>query len=286
MTDVLAIRPRLFGIAYRILASIADAEDVVQSAYLRFEEHRDAELHNPGGWLATVTARLAIDRARVLAKGRETYTGVWLPEPIVEREDDPAAQATLADDLAIGFLRVLERLQPEERTALLLHDAFDYSHGEVAAILGKSEEAVRQLASRARTRVRQERPRLTIDRHKAQQLTDRFMHALEEADVEEMRAILASDVVSIADGGGKVNAAIRPIVGIDRVCRLLIGLQAKYWGETRQERLNVNGSPGIGLFTGERLWAVISFDFEADRIRSIYVVLNPDKLPGSLDLRG
>lgn len=281
MTDILAIRPRLFGIAYRILGSIVDAEDVVQSAYVRFEEHRTTELRNPGSWLATVTSRLAIDRLRELSKRREDYIGVWLPEPIVEREDDPAAQATLADDLAIGFLRVLERLQPEERTALLLHDAFDYTHGEVAAILGKTEEAVRQLASRARTRVRQERPRIAIDRDKAQELTDRFMHAVQKANVEELRAILATDVVSMADGGGKVNAGVRPVAGIDRVSRLFVGLQSKYWGQTRQERLTVNGSPGVGLFAGEHLWGVISFDFAADRIRSIYVVVNPDKLPKS-----
>lgn len=279
MTDVLAIRPRLFGIAYRILGSVTDAEDVVQSAYQRLEEPRDEELHNPGGWLATVTARLAIDRARGLTKQREQYVGVWLPEPIVDREDDPAAQATLADDLAIGFLRVLERLQPEERTALLLHDAFDYSHGEVAAILGKSEAAVRQLASRARTRVRQERPRLSIDRTRAQELTDRFLRAVKDADVEELRAILATDVVAMADGGGKVNAGIAPISGVDRVCRLLAGVQSKYWFQTRQERLRVNGSPGIGIFLEERLVGVIGLDFSPDRIRSIYVVVNPDKLP-------
>jgi len=279
MTDVLAIRPRLFGIAYRILGSVTDAEDVVQSAYQRFEEPRDEELHNPGGWLATVTARLAIDRARGLTKQREQYVGVWLPEPIVEREDDPAAQATLADDLAIGFLRVLERLQPEERTALLLHDAFDYSHGEVAAILGKSEAAVRQLASRARTRVRQERPRLSIDRTRAQELTDRFLRAVKDADVEELRAILATDVVAMADGGGKVNAGIVPVSGIDRVCRLLAGVQSKYWFQTRQERLRVNGLPGIGIFLEERLVGVIGLDFSPDHIRSIYVVVNPDKLP-------
>ena len=228
---------------------------------------------------------MAIDRARGISKQREQYVGVWLPEPIVERGDDPAAQATLADDLAIGFLRVLERLQPEERTALLLHDAYDYSHGEVAAILGKSEAAVRQLASRARTRVRQERPRLSIDRSRAQELTDRFLRAVQEANVEELRAILATDVVAIADGGGKVNAGIAPVSGIDRVCRLLVGVQSKYWGNTRQERLRINGLPGIGIFVEERLVGVIGFDFVPDHIRSIYVVVNPDKLPNFSDLQ-
>ena len=278
MNDVLALRPRLFGIAYRILGSIAEAEDVVQSAYVRLEEHRDEELRNPGGWLATVTSRLAIDRARVLARERETYVGVWLPEPLLAEADDPAAQTARADDLAIGFLRVLERLQPEERTAMLLHDVFAYSHGEIAQILSKSEEAVRQMTARARSRVRAERPRFAVDREKAASLTERFLRALRDANVDELRAVLATDVVAMADGGGKVNAGIRPVLGIDNVSRLLIGVQSKYWRHGRMERLSVNGDPGAGLFADDVLSGVLAFDFADDRIASIYVVVNPDKL--------
>lgn len=278
MTDLLALRPRLFGIAYRILGSIAEAEDVVQNAYVRLEEHRGEVVHNPGGWLATVTTRLAIDRGRALTRRREEYVGVWLPEPLLASEDDPAAETTRADDLTIGFLRVLERLRPEERTAMLLHDVFDYSHAEIAEILGKNEEAVRQMASRARTRVREERPRLSIDFDKAAALTERFLRALRAADVEELRAVLATDVVSFADGGGKVNAAREPVAGIENVTRLLLGVQTKYWSHLRVDRRVVNRLPGFALFLGDALVGVVGFDFAPERISSVYVVLNPDKL--------
>lgn len=279
MTDVLALRPRLFGIAYRVLGSIADAEDVVQNAYVRWEEHRGEELRNPGGWLATVTARLAIDRARSLARRRETYVGVWLPEPLVAREEDAAVETTRADDLAIGFLRVLERLRPEERTAMLLHDVFDYTHAEVAQMLGKSEDNVRQMAARARSRVREDRPRVEVDRSKAEALTQRFLQALQNANVDELKAVLATDVTAMADGGGKVNAGTRPVLGADRVSRLMAALETKYWYAGRKEHITVNGSPGIALIDEGVLRGVMAFDFTPDRIATIYVILNPDKLP-------
>jgi RNA polymerase sigma-70 factor (ECF subfamily) len=149
MTDLAALRPRLFGIAYRILGTIGDAEDVVQDACMRWTERGGEDVRDPAAWMTTVTARIAIDRSRALARRREVYVGPWLPEPLIE--DDPADDVRQADDLTIGFLRVLERLAPEERTALLLHDAFDYSHAEVAVMLGKSEDAVRRMASRARS---------------------------------------------------------------------------------------------------------------------------------------
>lgn len=279
MIDAAGLRPRLFGIAYRMLGSIADAEDVVQNAYVRLEEHRGDDIHNIGGWLTTVTTRLAIDRARTLSRARETYVGEWLPEPIVEEAGDPAAETTRADDLAIGFLHVLERLRPEERTALLLHDVFDYSFDEIADVLGKRTDAVRQLASRARTRVREERPRLSVDRAKASQLIERFLQALRQANIGELQAVLSEDVVSISDGGGKVNAARNPVSGLDAVSRLLMGVYEKYWSSCTQQRLTVNGLPGLGIYLEGKLVGVVGFDFAGDRIRSIFTVLNPDKLP-------
>lgn len=280
MNDLSALRPRLFGIAYRVLGSIADAEDVVQNAYVRYEEHRHDDLRNPGGWLATVTARLAIDRARVLSRRREEYVGTWLPEPLIERADseDPYASVTYADDLAMGFLHVLERLHPEERTAMLLHDVFDYSHAEVASMLGKNEEAVRQLVSRARVRVRQERPRIEVDRRKAEELIDRMLEALHDGNVAELEAIFTADVTAISDGGGKVNAAVEPIVGADKVVRGFIGVYQKFWTDLTMRRLLVNGSPGLGLWRREKVAVVVAFDFAGDRISKIYSVLNPEKL--------
>lgn len=274
--DLAALRPRLFGIAYRILGSIGDAEDAVQTAFLRLEEHRHDDIRDAGGWLATVTARLAIDRARSAARERERYVGEWLPEPLIEA--DPAEETTLADDLAIGFLRVLERLQPLERTAMLLHDVFDYSHAEIAAMLDKNEDAVRQIASRARSRVRAERPRVNIDRERANALVDRFIDALHEGDIEELRAVLASDVVNVADGGGRVAAALKPVVGRDNVARLLHGLSKKYWQAGTLRRMTVNAQPGVGVFEGDRLRVAIAFDFDGEAIRCIYAVVNPEKL--------
>jgi len=277
MSDLSELRPRLFGIAYRILGTIDDAEDIVQSAYVRYEEHRDTEFHNPGGWLAAVTARLAIDRVRALKRKREDYVGVWLPEPIVEDQQDPAAVTTLADDLAIGFLRVLERLGPEERTALLLHDVFNYSHSEISVILYRSEEAVRQMVSRARRRVHEERPRLTIDSRKASALVERFVRAVHDANLEELQMVLATDVVVVADGGGKVNARPGPIAGVENVVPLLVGPHG-LWNRMRLQHLAVNGLPGAALLRNQKLVAVVSLDFSASQIRAIDVVLNPDKL--------
>jgi RNA polymerase sigma-70 factor, ECF subfamily len=280
VSDVSALRPRLFGIAYRVLGSIADAEDVVQNAYVRYEEHRDDDLRNPGGWLATVTARLAIDRARTLSRRREEYVGTWLPEPLVERaeSEDPYASVTYADDLAMGFLHVLERLRPEERTAMLLHDVFDYSHAEVANMLGKSEDAVRQLVSRARVRVRQDRPRIAVDRHKADELVDRLLKALHEGDVAALETIFTADVTAVSDGGGKVNAAVQPVVGSEKVVRGFLGVYQKFWSDLTLRRLIVNGLPGLALWRGEELAVVVAFDFSDDKISKIYSVLNPDKL--------
>lgn len=274
--DFIALRPRLFGIAYRILGSIGDAEDVVQTAFLRLEEHRHDDIRNVGGWLATVTARLAIDRARSAARERERYVGEWLPEPLIEA--DPAEETTLADDLAIGFLRVLERLQPLERTAMLLHDVFDYSHAEIAAMLDKNEDAVRQIASRARSRVRAERPRVTIDRERANALVDRFIHAMQEGDIEELRAVLTCDVVQVADGGGRVTAALKPVEGRENVTRLLQGLMKKYWSAGTLRRITVNAQPAMGVYDGGHLRVAVSFDFDSQAIRGIYAVLNPEKL--------
>jgi RNA polymerase sigma-70 factor (ECF subfamily) len=280
MLDVTALRPRLFGIAYRVLGSIADAEDVVQNAYVRYEEHRDENLRNPGGWLATVTARLAIDRARALSRHREEYFGTWLPEPLVEKIDteDPYASVTAADDLAIGFLHVLERLRPEERTAMLLHDVFDYSHAEIATMLGKSEEAVRQLVSRARVRVRQDRPRVTVDRRKADELIDRLLSALHDDNVAELRELFTADVTAYSDGGGKVNAAREPIAGVEKVVPGFIGVYHKFWSDLTMRRLLVNGWPGLALWRGSELAVIVAFDFSDDKISRIYAVLNPEKL--------
>jgi RNA polymerase sigma-70 factor (ECF subfamily) len=275
--DVDALRPRLFGIAYRILGTISDAEDVVQDAYIRWTERGGEAVRDAPAWLATVTARIAIDRGRTLARRRETYVGEWLPEPLIER--DPADDVDAADDLTIGFLRVLERLRPDERTALLLHDAFDYSHAEVAEILDKSEEAVRQMTSRARHRVHEERPRFALNRRAAEMAAQRFIAALRNADVDGLRGVLAEDVIQVADGGDRINAGRVPVVGIEKVLRLLMGLRRKFWNDLELHPARVNGQPGLLLLHEDgALVSAIGLDFQGDRINGIYAILNPDKL--------
>jgi RNA polymerase sigma-70 factor, ECF subfamily len=277
VTDAVALRPRLFGIAYRILGAIGDAEDVVQDAYIRWTERGSSEARDASAWLTTVTARLAIDRARSNSRRRETYVGPWLPEPLVEA--DPAGDVQQADDLAMGYLRVLERLGPDERTALLLHDAFDYTHAEVAAMLGKNEDAVRQMTSRARHRVHEERPRFVIDRKAASLAADRLVTALRDADIDGVRAVLATDVVHVADGGDRVKAGIAPVVGIDRVSQLLIGLRKKHWAGLELRRAEVNGLPGILLVQPDGgIFAAIGIEYEGQRVAALFAVLNPDKL--------
>lgn len=276
MIDAAAVRSRLFGMAYRILGSVSDAEDVVQGAFLRLEERRGESIRDSAAWLSTVTVRLAIDRARAAARERQRYAGPWLPEPIVEI--DPSDGVETADDLAIGFLRVLERLEPQERTAMLLHDVFDYTHAEIAEMLGKSEEATRQIAARARQRVRAERPRLAIDRGKAARLVESFIDALVRDDLDALRAILAEDVVQFADGGGRVHAALNPVTGAERVSALLRGVYHKYWRPYGVRSILVNGQPGIGVFDRGRLGVAVAFDFRSDRISAVYAILNPEKL--------
>jgi RNA polymerase sigma-70 factor (ECF subfamily) len=276
--DALSLRPRLFAIAYRVLGSVGDADDVVQTAYLRFEEHRNEPLRNPGGWLATVTARIAIDRARALKRERERYVGMWLPEPLVGDDCDPATETMQSDDVAMGFLRVLERLRPEERTALLLHDVFDYTHAEIAAMLCKQAQAVRKMVSRARARVRQDRPRISIQRSAAEKLTERFLSALRDGNVEELRAILATDVVAMADGGGKAYAGLRPVVGFDKVSRFMLGMQQKFWSKAELYQFVVNGLPGFGVCQNGSFRTVVAFDLKGERISCVYLVRNPEKL--------
>jgi RNA polymerase sigma-70 factor (ECF subfamily) len=267
----------LFGIAYRILGTIGDAEDVVQDACIRWTERGADDVRDPAAWMTTVTARIAIDRSRALARRREVYVGPWLPEPLIE--GDPADDVQQADDLTIGFLRVLERLAPDERTALLLHDAFDYSHAEVAVMLGKSEDAVRQMASRARTRVQAERPRFAVDRRTARAMAERFVSALRDDDIDAMRALLTTDVVNVADGGGRVSAAPKPIVGRERVATVLFALRPKFWEAYVTRVADVNGMPGLTMARPDgTLFAAVGFDYAPDGITGIFAVLNPDKL--------
>jgi RNA polymerase sigma-70 factor (TIGR02957 family) len=278
------LRSESFAIAYRMLGSVSEAEDVVQEALLRV--HRALEvgeqIASPRAFVATVTTRLAINELRSARARREHYVGEWLPEPIItEGHDDPARHAEMADSLSLAMLVLLENLSPEQRAVLLLHDVFDYDHAQIAQIIGKSEDNVRQLATRARRHVEQRRPRFQTTREQRDELARRFFAAAEQGDLAGLEALLAHDVELTGDGGGKVPALARTLRGRSRVARTLInwvrlGARAP---EVSSRRVEVNGGPGA-LFVDDRqrLVAVIALEIAGGQITSIGAIVNPDKL--------
>ena len=273
------VRNRLFGLAYRMLGSRADAEDVVQEAYIRWHQTSHDTVDNPEAWMVTTTSRLAIDRLRRLKLEREAYTGQWLPEPIVTPAPPPDHDLGLAADLSIAFLTLLERLAPEERAAFLLHDVFDVGYTEIAAVLDRSEAACRQVVHRARERVRGERRRFDATDAAKTALLRKFMAALDAEDEEALVALFAPEATWTADSGGKTPAAPLPIEGAERIAKLVIGLRKHFWADDRVvEIAAVNGEPGLRIRDGNRLTAALSIATDGDRILNVYVVLNPDKL--------
>jgi RNA polymerase sigma-70 factor, ECF subfamily len=273
-----AVRGRLFGLAYRMLGSRADAEDTVQEAYVRWHEVEHGRIENPEAWLVTTTTRLAIDRLRRLKTEREAYVGPWLPEPIVG-ELPPDRHLELAEDLSVAFLTLLERLAPEERAAFLLHDVFDVGYAEIASVIERSEAACRQVVHRARERVRGDRKRFNVPESAKVALLRRFMAATEARDEQAVLALFAPDAMWTADGGGKTAASPRPIVGADRIAKLVIGLREKFWAAGRTMAITiVNGEAGLCIRDGDRLTATISVTTDGERIFGVYAVVNPDKL--------
>jgi len=278
VTTFEALRGRLFGLAYRMLGSRADAEDVVQETYVRWHQVAPGSVENPEAWLVTTTSRLAIDRLRRLKTEREAYVGPWLPEPIVTAAP-PDRNLDLAADLSIAFLTLLERLAPEERAAFLLHEVFDVGYREIAAVIERSEAACRQVVHRARERVRDERKRFDATEATKATLLQQFMDAMEARDEQALLSLFAPDATWTADGGGKVGAAPLPIVGADRIARLVIGLREKFWAPNRAvEVAAVNGETGLCIRDGNRLVATMSIATDGERIVAVYAVVNPDKL--------
>ena len=278
------LRPASFAIAYRMLGSVSEAEDVVQEALLRVHRALNGgeQIASPRAFLATVTTRLAINELRSARARRERYVGEWLPEPIVtDGHYDPARHAETADSLSLAMLVVLESLSPEQRAVLLLHDVFDYGYPEIAAIVGKSEDNARQLAARARRHVAQRRPRFQTTREQRDELARRFFAAAEQGDLAGLEALLAHDVELTADGGGKVPALARSLRGRGRVARTLInGLRqvARLPGVSLRP-VEVNGGPGaLFLDAQRRLIGVLALDVADGQITSINAIVNPDKL--------
>jgi RNA polymerase sigma-70 factor (ECF subfamily) len=275
-----AHRGRLWGVAYRMLGSRADADDMVQEAYLRWHGTPTAEVRTPEAWLVTTTTRLCIDRLRQLRAEREAYVGPWLPEPLVEEVPAPDTATELASDLSMAFLALLERLAPEERAAFLLHDVFDSDYDEIASALGKSAVACRQIVSRARRRVREERPRVQVSAAARERLVESFMRAIELRDRDALLAIFAEEATLTSDGGGKAKAAHKIVHGGASVVRFLLGVLRAVDDGLALEKIVVNGETGIAVRVDGRLVSVMSLAMDGQRILGVYSVLNPDKLHG------
>jgi RNA polymerase sigma-70 factor (ECF subfamily) len=272
-------RPALGRLAYRMLGSLADADDVLQEAYLRWSHADRAAVESPRAYLASIVTRLCIDRRQAIEARKESYIGPWLPEPVVEpAEADPGGRLEAAESVSLAFLVVLESLTPTERAAYLLRRVFDYGYDEIAAILGKSEPACRQLVSRAEGRVLERRPRFEADAAEAERLTDAFLHACSTGDLDGLVAILAADAVAVTDGGGKAAAALVPIRGAERVARFFLGLMKKLPPGLELRRVRVNGRPGVLTVLDGQSFNVLTLDVADGRVSACYVVRNPDKL--------
>ncbi|MBA5604961.1 RNA polymerase sigma-70 factor [Duganella sp. FT3S] len=274
-----ALRPRLFSIAYRMLGTRADAEDVVQDAWLRWHGADAARLQSAEAWLVTVTTRLAIDRLRGRKAEREAYIGWWLPEPLVELDErTPETVAELASDVSVAFLWLLERLSPEERAAFLLRQVFEQDYADIAAMLEKSEAACRQLVHRAQGRVQQEQPRFDVPRSRHHQLLGQFMQAAASGDRAAMKAMLGDDVQLVSDGGGKVPSFGRILRGAGRIAGLYWSLEHAYPGKVSYRQALVNGEPGLLRYVDGKVESAQAFIVDAARIVAVFIIRNPDKL--------
>jgi RNA polymerase sigma-70 factor (ECF subfamily) len=278
------LRPLLFSIAYRMLGSASEAEDIVQEAFLRFhrETAQGTAIESPKAYLSAVTTRLSIDHLRSARVRRESYVGTWLPEPVLtDEESDAERHAETADSLSMGFLVLLENLTPVERAVFLLREVFEYDYDEIASVVGKTEENCRQIAVRARRQVQAGRPRFEASKARREELARRFFQAAAEGDFEGLVGMLAADVVAYADGGGKAIAFPRPVHGRDRVVRILQG------GAARGERLSVsgmrlaeiNGQPGALFLDPDGIPVVaVSLDIADGLVQTLHAVTNPEKL--------
>ncbi len=296
MTDLLAVfaahRRLLFGVAYQMLGSVADAEDAVQDAWLRWSAADRDDVADPRAWLVRTTTRLALDRLTSARARRESYVGPWLPEPLLttsgEEAPDPADEAVLGEQVSLALLVVLESLSPAERAVFVLREVFGLPGGEVARALGRSEAAVRQLGHRAREHVAARRPRFDADRQAHREVTERFLAACLGGDLDALLAVLAPGAVLVTDGGGRTKAALRPITGADKVARFLAAVagEGASLPGLRLELAEVNGLPGVAAWTDARPFVGMSLVVADGLVQQVLVVLNPDKLSGLGPVRG
>lgn len=282
MADVdtfVGLRPLLFSVAYRMLGSATEADDVLQEAYLRWADVASAEVSSPQAYLTTVVVRLCVDQLRSARVRRESYVGTWLPEPVLlDPQPDASAAVELADSVSLAFLVLLEELTPVERAAFLLREVFGYPYAELAAMLDRSEISCRQLVSRARRHVAERRTRFDADQERSRELTRRFMAACATGDLAGLLSMLAQDVVVWSDGGGKVQAALRPVFGADKVARLLIGIVRKVPAGASIREVDINGQPGLVLVSDGVVTGAVVVDVLDGQVTAVRIVANPDKL--------
>lgn len=271
-------RPRLFGIAYRMLGTRADAEEIVQDAYIRWHNTDAKSIESAEAWLVTAVTRLSIDRLRKAYMQRETYIGPWLPEPVID--PSPQEDAEIASSLSMAFMVMLERLSPAERAVFLLHDVFDIGHAEIARIMEKAEPTVRQMLHRARERVRTDKPRFRPDPAQHRTLVEKFSMAAYTADANALLELFSPDIRVTSDGGGKITAARKVITGLGKVVRLFVIAVAGHLDRITREMRDINGEPGVVEYYEGHIFAVNTFESENGKITAIYRVMNPDKLKG------
>ncbi|MFD4952673.1 RNA polymerase sigma factor SigJ [Streptomyces sp. NPDC058451] len=275
-------RPVLMGVAYRMLGRVADAEDVLQEAWLRWSAADRSAVREPRGYLVRVTTRLAIDRLRRIKASGESYVGPWLPEPLVtdltQTVPDAEERAVLADSVSLAVLVVLETLSPLERAVFVLREAFGCPYAEIAALLDRGEPAVRQLAGRARRHVGERRPRYEADPDQRRDLTERFLAAAADGDLEGLMSLLAPDVRLVGDSGGKARAPLRILESADKVGRFLVGVAHKGIPDPSVRFLEINGGPAVLMLSGGKPDSVFQLDVGDGRVQVVHIVRNPDKL--------
>jgi len=282
-------RSLLFSIAYRMLGSVAEAEDAVQDTFLRWQSVADKKekIRSSKAWLVAAVTRLSIDRLRSAQRQREQYIGVWLPEPLMATTIDSHNQAgALADSISTAFMVMLETLTPEERAVFIFREAFDYNYNEVSAIVGKSEANCRQIARRAKEHLSQPARRCPVDPAQAETLVQQFLSACRDGDVASLMTVLAEDSTLMSDGGGRVRAALRPIQGAERIARFLFGIQKNIPSDAEFRLENFNGGKGILVVSAGIPISVLTFSVSGGQIAGIYIISNPQKLRHLTEVRG
>jgi RNA polymerase sigma-70 factor (ECF subfamily) len=280
-----ALRPLLFTIAYEILGTATESDDVLQESYLRWAEVDLSTVQDTKAYLAQLVTRQALNALRAQSRRREEYVGPWLPEPLLLETRDASADVVLAESVSMAMMVVLETLSPDERAVFVLREVFGFSHDEIASAIGKSTTAVRQMAHRARAHVQARRKRFEpVDPRSAEEITTRFFAAAATGDIDGLMAMLAPDVVWTADSDGKVSAARRPVAGAERVARVLVGLVRSAGESGRVEPATYNNAPALKLFLGDRFEGVVTVEIIDGRITHFYVIRNPEKLAG-VDIR-